>query len=263
MTSSDPSVGEVGAPGEGPKLPARRRGPGGLVFAALGVTILVSALFAYAAIRYRDHQQNALTSIRASGIPASISTPLANLMELSPVPNQSAPDFTLTDQKGQRFSLSNFRGHAVVLEFMDPHCTDICPIVSQEFLDAYHDLGTEASRVVFLAVNVNPYHLSVSAMATYSRAHQLNTIPSWHFFTGSASALQVVWSEYGVSVQAPNPDADIIHTANVFFIDTLGRERYIATPMDDHTAQGAAYLPAGPLASWGKGIALVTRQFIG
>ena len=32
--------------------------------------------------------------------------------------------------------------------------------------------------------------------------------------------------------------------------------------MDDHTAQGSAYLPAGPLASWGDGIALVTRQLI-
>ena len=48
-----------------------------------------------------------------------------------------------------------YRGKVVVLEFMDPHCTDIYPIVSQEFIDAYHDLGRAAGDVVFAAVNVN------------------------------------------------------------------------------------------------------------
>lgn len=30
--------------------------------------------------------------------------------------------------------------------------------------------------------------------------------------------------------------------------------------MADYTAKGNAYLPAGPLAEWGQGIALVIRQ---
>ena len=37
-------------------------------------------------------------------------------------------------------------------------------------------------------------------------------------------------------------------------------ERYIATPMTGYTSAGKAYLPAGQLAEWGRGIALVTRQ---
>ena len=41
---------------------------------------------------------------------------------------------------------ANRRGHAVVLEFMDPHCTDVCPLVSAEFIDAYHDLGGAAGQ---------------------------------------------------------------------------------------------------------------------
>jgi len=242
--------------------PTIRNGPGAKVFAALGAAVMVTALFAFLVVRYRD-QQNPLTSIRASGIPASVSTPLANLMELAPVPHHSAPAFSLTDQEGRTLSLASFRGHAVVLEFMDPHCTDICPIVSQEFVDAYRDLRSQRSRVVFLAVNVNPFHLGVSDMASYSREHQLSTIPSWHFFTGSVTVLQGIWHDYGIEVDAPSPSADVNHTSTVFFIDPHGQERYIATPTDEHTAEGAAYLPAGPLASWGQGIALVTRQLVG
>lgn len=215
--------------------------------------------FAYVAVHVRD-RQTPLSSLRPSGIPASVSASVASLMGLSPVPATKAPGFTLTDQAGHKLSLARFRGHAVVLEFMDPHCADICPIVSQEFIDAYHDLGRMASRVVFVAVNVNPYHRRVTDMAAYSREHQLGTIPSWHFFTGALPSLQAVWRDYAVAVEATSRNADVIHTSVVYFIDALGRERYVASPMVDHGAGGSSYLPAGQLASWGHGIALVARQ---
>jgi protein SCO1 len=160
-------------------------------------------------------------------------------------------------------SLSSLRGHAVVLEFMDPHCTDICPIVSAEFVDAYRDLGPAARRAVFVAANVNPYYRSVAAMAAYSREHQLTSISSWHFLTGSLASLREVWQAYGITVDAPSRDADVLHTSVMYFIDPSGTERYVAAPMDDRTAAGAAYLPGDQLTDWGHGIALVTRQLMG
>lgn len=228
-----------------------------MIVAALGVVVLVAGLLTYLLVRHRD-QQDSLA--RPSGIPASISTSLADLMQLSPVPARPAPGFTLTDQDGRTMSLASFRGRAVVLEFMDPHCTDICPIVSQEFIDAYRDLGTAASRAVFIAVNVNPYYRGVGDMAAYSAEHQLTSVPSWHFFTGPLAALKAVWRAYDISVAAPSRNADVIHTSEVFFISPGGQERYIAAPMADYTAKGKAYLPAGPLSEWGQGIALLTRQ---
>src|SRR5262249_23459835 len=109
---------------------------------------------------------------RPSGIPGNISTSTANLMQLSPVPAIPAPGFRLTDQHGHTLTLASLRGKVVVLEFMDPHCTDICPIVSQEYIDAYHRLGAQASKVVFAAINVNQYHARVQDMAAYSDAHR-------------------------------------------------------------------------------------------
>jgi cytochrome oxidase Cu insertion factor (SCO1/SenC/PrrC family) len=226
---------------------------------ALGVMVLIAGTFAFLANRHHD-QQNQL--IRVSGIPSTVPTPLATLMALSPVPAKPAPDFTLTDQNGRTLSLSSFRGRAVVLEFMDTHCTDICPIISQEFIDAYRQLGSAASNVVFVAVNVNGYHAAVTDVAAFSREHQLNTIPNWHFFTGPVSDLHSVWTDYGIVVQAPSPTADVIHSSFAFFIDPKGNERYLANPTDDHTSSGTAYLPAGPLASWGHGIALVSQSLI-
>ena len=203
--------------------------------------------------------QNAHPPLRTTGIPKTVSTELANMMQLSPVPLRKAPGFTLTDQSGHPVSLASLHGHPVVLTFMDPHCTDICPLVSREFVNAYKDLGAAGRNVVFIAVNVNPYHHSAADVAHYSNAEGLSSIPTWHFVTGSVRSMHTVWDNYQVQVQAPNPDADVIHTSLVYFIDPQGKERYVAAPMVDHTKKGTAYLPPGQLAEWGRGIALVTR----
>ena len=233
-----------------------RRGRLGFL-ASLAAVILagVAVVTVFAVMRAHGGPQMA----RPSGIPAGVSDAQINLMGLSPVPARSAPGFTLTDQNGRTLSLSSLRGKVVVLEFMDPHCTDICPIVSQEYVDAYHDLGPLAGKVVFAAVNVNQYHAAVSDMMAYSREQRLITIPGWHFFTGPVPDLRQVWDGYEIAVQAPSPDADIVHTSVVYFIDPAGRERFIAAPMADHTSSGASYLPAGQITAWGQGIAQVAR----
>jgi cytochrome oxidase Cu insertion factor (SCO1/SenC/PrrC family) len=176
------------------------------------------------------------------------------------VPRSLAPGFTLTDQSGRTVPLASLRGKVVVLEFMDPHCTDICPIVSQEFIDAYRDLGDRASQVAFVAVNVNRYHLQVADVAAFSTEQRLTTLPSWHFVTGPYTSLQAVWQAYNVEVEAPSPSADVIHSSVMYFIDPSGQERYVASPMADHTSAGTSFVPAGQLAAWGHGIAQVALQ---
>ena len=237
---------------------ARRR----RMWIILGVAaVLLISLNTYVAYELaRSDNANAGANLRPSGIPGNISTSLANLMQLSPVPGARAPGFTLTDQNGRTMSLASLRGKVVVLEFMDPHCTDICPIVSQEFVDAHHQLGPLAGKVVFAAINVNQYHATVANMAAFSSAQRLNTIPGWHFFTGPVPALKTAWRDYNIAVEAPNPDADIVHTSALYFIDAQGREAFLASPMVDHTKKGTAYLPAKQIAQWATGIALIAHH---
>ena len=226
--------------------------------AATAVVVALGALVVFIA-RGRQPQPPSLAQVRAPGIPANVPTTLANLMGILPL-NTPAPGFVLTDQNGRPLALSDLRGKVVVLEFMDPHCIDICPLVSEEFVDAYHDLGPTAAKVVFLAVNVNRYHLGVPDVLAYSNEHGLVTIPSWHFLTGPLPALRAVWHDYGVLAQAPSPSADIVHTSIVYVIDPRGVERYAAAPSADRTAAGKAYLPVDQLAAWGRGIALLAED---
>lgn len=231
-------------------------------FVLLSALVVVAGVTTIIAVNYRSQHLQANQVLRVSGLPSNVPTSTANLMGLSPVHTTAAPAFTLTDQFGHALSMRDFKGHAVVLEFMDTHCTDICPLISEEFVDAYHDLGAVADRVTFIAINVNKYHARIADVAAFSRAHQLDSIPSWHFFTGPLSELQATWRHYGVEVISPSPRADVIHSSYVYFIDAQGRERYLGDPTDDHTASGASYLPANQITAWGKGIAEVARSLV-
>ena len=244
------------APSE-PTATGGRRGLSPVHFVVLVVLVVAAGAFAVVAARHRSP-----SGLRQTGIPASVSTSLSDLMALSPVQPTAAPGFHLVDQTGHPVSLASLRGKAVVLEFMDPHCTDICPIVSKEFVDASRDLGATGSKVAFVAINVNRYHASTAAMAAFSRQHGLDAIPSWRFLTGPVPQLERAWHDYGITVEAPNPNADIIHTSVVYFIDPSGKERYLATPVVNHTAKGVAFLPAGQVSGWGKGIALVAKSLL-
>jgi cytochrome oxidase Cu insertion factor (SCO1/SenC/PrrC family) len=263
VTSSSPEQGPADPPGGAGGAPRRGSLPRLVVLVTALTVLLVAAVAIPSYLLLNRNQATLAAQSRVSGIPASVSTSLANLMVLSPVPGDRAPGFTLTDQNGQTMSLASLHGKVVVLQFMDPHCTDICPIVSAEFVKAYHDLGPLASKVVFAAVNVNAYHARVQDMDKYTRAQALNTIPSWHFFTGPVPAMKAVWRGYNIQVYAPNPNADVQHTSAVYFIDPQGRERYLASPEVDHTKSGTAYLPASQQIAWGHGIALIARQLAG
>ena len=187
-----------------------------------------------------------------------------DFMGLSSAGGVTAPDIAMTDQTGQTVSLSGLeqQGKAIVLEFMDSHCTDICPIISQEFKVAYQQLGVDATKVAFVAVNVNPFHATPADVSGFTAEQGLNTVPEWHFLTSSVSDLEQAWKKYGVAVQAPNPNVDIVHSDYLYFIDSTGHERYIASPTEDHTAGGAAYLPISQVRQWGVDIASVARQMM-
>lgn len=228
-----------------------------LVIAAAGGT-------AYALTRPSSLSQR----LRPSGIPGSISTGLANSMAIDALDGRAAPGFTLTDQAGKTKSLASLRGKVVVLEFMDSKCTDICPVVSQEFRYAYRDLGSLAGTVVFAAVNANPVARSVRDIATFTAEHQLNTIPGWTYFTGPLPKLRAVWHDYNVTVTMPHGVHSVVHTSAIYFIDRQGRERYLADadseePTIKHHKNGASYIPGATMPAWGRGIADLARSLAG
>lgn len=182
-----------------------------------------------------------------------------NLMGLTDTGGQ-APGFTLTDQQGRSVSLSQLEGTAIVLNFFDSRCTDVCPLVSQELLDAAQILGPRSGQVNFVAVNVNAAHSSVADVAAFSQLHGLQALPHWYYLTGSPEQLRQVWKLYGVSVEVDPQTGAVAHTSVIDFIAPGGKMRFQASPFANERADGSAWLPAGTITQWAQGIARYATQ---
>ncbi len=163
----------------------------------------------------------------------------------SPAALRPAPNFVLKDQRGRRTSLAQFRGQAVALAFLDPECTQICPLTSQILLQAIRRLGPAGAQVELLGINANPQATSVADVAAYSRIHGMDALgPRWRFLTGSPAQLRRVWKAFGVYVATEQ--GEDVHQAAVLLIGERGDERdtYVTPMRYDSVPRQAAILAA-------------------
>ncbi len=154
---------------------------------------------------------------------------------------EPAPDFTLTDQRGNRIGLADFRGKVVALAFLDPDCTDVCPLTAVQFRFAARALGDRATDAAFVAVNVNSRAAAVGNMQYATEKWGNGEMANWYFLTGSPpEELRPVWAAYHVAAEAgPKPvkPNEQLHTPAVFLIDQQRRQRwYVSIPFEPVTA---------------------------
>ena len=170
----------------------------------------------------------------------------------SPAGGKAAPNFTLLDQFGQRVTLSQFRGKAVLLAFVDSHCTTVCPLTTLSMVQSLRLLGPSARDVQLVGIDANPDATRVADVRDYSVAH--NMMEDWVFLTGTLPALKKVWKDYHVFVDAIAGNID--HEPAIYLIRPDGREQTLFITQMAYTAVGqqaqvlsdatAAVLPKHP-----------------
>jgi cytochrome oxidase Cu insertion factor (SCO1/SenC/PrrC family) len=170
----------------------------------------------------------------------------------SPLGGRPAPDFRLQDQFGRTVSLTQFRGRAVLLAFVDSRCSTICPLTTTSMLQAVRLMRASGTSVQLVGIDANPDATRVSDVRAYSAAHGMTH--SWEFLTGKLSQLTQVWKDYHVYVQAIKGNID--HEPAIYLIRPDGREQSIfltqmAYAAADQQAQvlanaTAAVLPGHP-----------------
>jgi protein SCO1 len=137
----------------------------------------------------------------------------------------SAPDFRLKDQFGKEISLSQFKGKPVVLTFLYTHCPDVCPLIANQLHATVLGLGTDAGRVTFLAVSMDPKGDTQAAALNFSNVHKMTGY--WHYLIGTLDQLSPIWSEYSVDAQAATAAGVVNHSTALYVIDKRGRERVL------------------------------------
>ena len=142
-----------------------------------------------------------------------------------------APDFTLTDGRtGASVTLSSLRPRTVALAFLFTRCPDICPMTAGQFRAAQRALGENASKVVFVAVSVDPEGDTPAAVRDFSDRHDLKD--GWHYLIGARPQLEAVWSKYGIGAFPSSGARAVEHNDAIYLIDGQGRERAIVHSSD-------------------------------
>ena len=160
-----------------------------------------------------------------------------------PVP---ASNFSLKDQNGQAFQLSDQRGKIVLMFFGYTNCPDICPLTLAQFKQARAQLGQQADRVRFVFITVDPERDTEEKIKTYLGAID----PAIVGLGGSQAELEQVWRAYGVyrqkqPGQSQNDYADLLeHSSRVYLVDTQGN-LHVTYPfglVPDDVVQDVQYL---------------------
>jgi protein SCO1 len=138
-------------------------------------------------------------------------------------PPLPAPGFTLRSSTGERVSLSQFRGKAVLLLFIYDHCPDTCPLMVGNLHNALLQMGpARAKQAQIIAVSVDPKGDTPKTVKAFLAARGMTG--KMKYLIGSKSELAPVWRKYGVQVQAPPGQREVGHSAFVYGITGSGKE---------------------------------------
>jgi len=141
---------------------------------------------------------------------------------------EPAPDFTLTDQHGHPFRLSDQKGKVVLLYFGYTYCPDVCPTTMGDFKRIHKKLGEKADQVEFVFVTTDPDRDKPERLKKYLEIFN----PDFVGLVGTQEELGAVYEGFDVyveKVEVEDSAADYLvsHTATVFLIDPEGRWRLL------------------------------------
>jgi cytochrome oxidase Cu insertion factor (SCO1/SenC/PrrC family) len=158
------------------------------------------------------------------------------------VPHRTAPEFTLTDQTGSSVSMSKLRGSLTLVTFLDPVCSDDCPIIANQIAAADRALGHLARRIQIVAINTNPIFHRVEDVQAFTRSHGLGDLPNWHFLAGTPEQLGDVLAAYGIAVQVPAAGM-VAHGEGIYFVSPDGTTAaYLGDGANPQLSQGYSTL---------------------
>jgi protein SCO1/2 len=149
-------------------------------------------------------------------------------------PGLHAAGFSLSDQRGQRVTLSRYRGKVVVLTFIHSHCHDACPLMVEQIKGALNELPDSGKSVPAIGISVAPSEDTRASRGRFLAKHEVTGRLA--FLSGSVAALRRIWRAYAMEPVTPKID----HSTFVLLIDKRGIER-VGFPADQLTPEGLAH----------------------
>lgn len=136
------------------------------------------------------------------------------------------PDFSMTNQEGERVTFSDFEGKIIVADFFFTTCPTICPIMTKQMTRLQWMLEDESyNDVHFLSYTVNPEHDTPEVLKSYA-LEQGADLSKWTFLTGDQKAIfDLGFEGYLLSTQEDElAPGGFLHSSMFVLLD---RDRHI------------------------------------
>jgi protein SCO1/2 len=140
-------------------------------------------------------------------------------------PPRPVQEFTLTNQDGDPFSLSDLHGKSVLMFFGYTHCPDVCPLTLLEYKQVKTALGEQADDVAFVFISVDGERDTPERLAEYVSGFD----PSFIGLTGDEATLTRMGTDFDLYfAKRPDPSGSaenylVDHTSSSFLLDGEGR----------------------------------------
>jgi protein SCO1/2 len=144
------------------------------------------------------------------------------------MPETPIADFTLHDQNGQPFKLSDQRGKVVLFFFGYTFCPDVCPLTLSTWKRVHDALQADAQQVKFVYVTVDPQRDTPEKLKTHLAVFNSDFIG----LTGAPEVLSEVYADFGVYIEKVNIAASAAgylmnHSTRMFVVDRNGALRLL------------------------------------
>ena len=132
----------------------------------------------------------------------------------------SLPNVELLSADGKVFSLQDYAGKYVFVDFIFSNCREICPAITQSFIRLNQALDQERNdhRYALLSITFDPERDSISILQQHAKA--LGAQPEkWVFARVHDEAeLDLLLDAFGITV-IPRPDGQFEHNAAIHLLN--------------------------------------------
>ena len=137
-------------------------------------------------------------------------------------PPLEAEDFSVLDQNGTQFTLSDHQGQVVLIYFGYTACPDVCPTTLVDLKKVADGLGDNAAGLEVVFVTVDPERDTRDMLKDYL----VRFNPDFVGISGTDGELQPIWDGYFIFREIePHEPGDfylVDHTSRVYAIDKSG-----------------------------------------
>ena len=141
-------------------------------------------------------------------------------------PSQSAFDFHLTNQQGNRVRLSQWRGQVILFSFGFTHCPSVCPTTLTNLATVYQGLSpADRERVRIAFISVDTRRDTPTVLQSYLSYFD----PTFIGLTGSKEDIDRVTGAYGASYAFVHTPGDapenynVMHSSNLYLVNPKGQ----------------------------------------